>query len=284
MNTTTSTTRTRRRLGLAATAALTALVAAPLAAAPASAAPADGEGWLRVGHFSPDTKAVDVTLTAVSGGQVVLDLDDVTFGQVSPYSELPAGTYTVAMTASDSEGRGDPVISADVTVAPDQPATVAAYGRTADLQTRVFQDDLREPAPGQAKLRLVQVATVAPTVDVATTTGTEIAEDARFGSATQYAEVAAGPWSLELRGEDVRGTADLDLTAGSVSTVFVVDDSTGGITAVPVTDSAATAATPVGGVQTGGGALAGDADEDATGPAAPAPGPWERLLALLGLR
>jgi len=267
-----------RRLALvgAAAVAAAALAAAPLVAAPASAAPTAEEGWVRVGHFSPDTKAVDVTLTAVAGGQVVMDLDDVVFGQVSPYAELPAGTYTVAMTPSGTEG-AKPVLSASVTVEQDQPSTVAAYGRSSDLQTRVFQDDLRSPDAGQAKLRLVQVANVADEVDVTTSTGTPIAKDAAFGSATQYAQVAAGPWTIDIEGDDVSGSADVDLAAGTVSTVFVVDNSTGGITAVPVTDSAATAATPVGGVQTGGGALAADDDERPSGA-------WDRVLAFLGLR
>ena len=281
MNATTRTAHPRRLAVASAAAVAAALVVAPLAAPTAPASAAEGDGWVRVGHFSPDTKAVDVTLTAVAGGRVVMDLDDVTFGQVSPYAELPSGTYTVAMTTSDDEG-ADPVLSAKVTVEQDQPATVAAYGRSSDLQTRVFQDDLRAPDAGQAKLRLVQVANVADEVDVATSTGTPIAEGAAFGSATQYAQVAAGPWTIDITGEDVRGTADVDLAAGTVSTVFVVDNSTGGITAVPVTDSAATAATPVGGVQTGGGGLAdsrGDDERDER-----AAGTWDRVLAFLGLR
>src|ERR1700712_359730 len=68
--------------------------------APASTAPAPTatDGWLRVAHLSPDTKAVDVTVTNLSGGQKLFELDDVAYGTVSPYEHFPAGTYTISMT------------------------------------------------------------------------------------------------------------------------------------------------------------------------------------------
>jgi hypothetical protein len=262
----TSAPRTSARRRLTTTLALTAATVAAVAAALVGGAPAhaaDGDGWVRVGHLSPDTKAVDVTLTALSGGQVVMDLDDVTYGQVSPYQALPSGTYIVSMTAADATTNMAPVISANVNVESGQPVTVVAYGQSDQLRTQVFKDDLTAPAAGQAKIRLVQAATVTKTVDVATSTGTTIADGATFGSATGYASVAAGPWDLELTGDSVDGSAKVDLAAGSISTLFVLDNSTGGLTVVPVVDSAATAQTPVGGVQTGGGYLAEHPSDEA---------------------
>jgi len=255
----------RRRLAapLALAAAAAVALAGALVGAPAAHA-AEGDGWVRVGHLSPDTKAVDVTLTSLSGGEVVLDLDDVSYGQVSPYQPLAPGTYVVAMTAADAPARAEPVITTNVTVDSGQPVTAVAYGENDDLRTRVFADDLTPPDPGEAKVRLVQAATVSDEVSVATTTGTTIAEDAPFGSATGYAEVAAGPWSLDLSGDRVTGTGSVDLAAGSIATLFVLDDASGGLAVVPVVDSAATAQAPVGGVQTGGGWLA---DHDAPAPA-----------------
>ncbi|MBF4601371.1 DUF4397 domain-containing protein [Frigoribacterium sp. VKM Ac-1396] len=248
-----------RRRRLAAVLALTAAAGVALAGSLVGVSPAnaaDGDGWVRVGHLSPDTKAVDVTLTSLKGGQVVMDLDDVTYGQVSPYQALPAGTYVVSMTAADAPTAAKPVITSNITVDSGQPITAVAYGPNDDLKTQVFKDDLTAPAEGQAKVRLVQAANVSKTVTVATSTGTTIAEDAPFGSASGYAQVAAGPWTLDLTGQKVSGTSDVDLAAGSINTLFVLDNSTGGITIVPVVDSAATAQAPVGGVQTGGGYLA----------------------------
>ncbi|WP_423923339.1 DUF4397 domain-containing protein [Frigoribacterium sp. 2-23] len=283
--TSTASTTTRRPRGLVllglVIALFTALAASLVGASPVHAA--DGDGWVRVGHLSPDTKSVDVTLTSVSGGQVVMDLDDVTYGQVSPYQALPAGTYVVSMTSNGAGASAVPVISTNVTVKSGEPITVVAYGPAKSIKTQVFNDDLTAPADGQAKIRLVQAANVSKTVTVATTTGTTIAEKAAFGSASGYASVAAGPWSLKLTGTSVNGTADVNLAAGSITTLFVLDNSTGGLTVVPVVDSAATAATPVGGVQTGGGYLAEHPGADQEAQTATPSGFWGPLLGLLGL-
>ncbi|RKR73381.1 DUF4397 domain-containing protein [Frondihabitans australicus] len=236
-------------------AVLLASAAALFGGASQAKAAGSGEGWVRVGHLSPDTKAVDVTLTSLAGGQVVYKLDDVTYGQVSPYKELPDGTYTVAMRAAGAAASAKPVISDSITVATGKPITVVAYGKNAALKTTVFQDDLTAPAAGDARIRLVQAATVSKSVSVKTSTGTPVATNAPFGSASGYASVGAGKWTLDLTGKQkaTASTANVSLASGSITTLFVLDNSKNGITIVPVVDSAATTTTPKGGVQTGGG-------------------------------
>ncbi|PZE71633.1 DUF4397 domain-containing protein [Curtobacterium sp. MCBD17_034] len=260
MSTRTTTTPTRtlraRRLTIAGAVAGVVVAATVGVGAPANAA-AQPDGWLRVGHLSPDTKGVDVQLSNLSGGAKVFELDDVEYGQVSPYKELPAGTYVLSMRAADSPD-STPVISTDVTVKAGSPTTVVAYGKNKRLRTTAFADDLTKPGDGQARLRLVQAATNAKEIDVKTSTGTTVAQDARFGTATQYATVDAGKWTLNVSGGGQRGTASVDLGSGTVSTLFVLDNSAGKLTVVPVVDSAATASAPVGGVQTGGGGTAAE--------------------------
>jgi hypothetical protein len=238
--------------------AVVGIAAAVVAATVCLGAPADAatpDGWIRIGHLSPDTKGVDVQLSNLSGGARVFELDDVEYGQVSPYKELPAGTYVLSMRATGAPD-STPVISTDVTVKAGAPATVVAYGKNKHLKTTAFTDDLTQPKDGQARLRLVQAATNAKKVDVSTSTGTSVAKDALFGTATGYATVGAGKWTLDVTGGGQHGTAAVDLGSGTVSTLFVLDDSKGKLTVVPVTDSASTGATPVGGVQTGGGGTA----------------------------
>lgn len=247
----------RRRVAIVGALAATLVAATVGLAAPQSANAATDDGWLRVGHLSPDTKGVDVELSSLSGGTKVFELDDVTYGQVSGYQTLAAGTYVLSMRAADAPD-STPVISTDVTVQAGSASTVVAYGKNKSLKTAAFTDDLQQPGDGKSKLRLVQAATTAKKVDVTTSTGTEIASDAAFGTATQYATVDAGKWDLDLSGSGQEGTADVDLAGNTVSTLFVLDDSKGDLTVVPVTDAAATAATPTGGVQTGGGGTAAD--------------------------
>ncbi|WIB61215.1 DUF4397 domain-containing protein [Curtobacterium sp. MCLR17_007] len=247
----------RRRIAVVGALAATLVAATVGLAAPQSATAATDDGWLRVGHLSPDTKGVDVELSSLAGGKKVFGLDDVTYGQVSGYQELPSGTYVLSMRAADAPD-STPVISTDVTVQPGNASTVVAYGKNTSLKTAAYTDDLQQPGDGKAKLRLVQAATTAKKVDVTASDGTQVASDAAFGSASQYATVAAGKWDLDVSGGGQTGSAKLDLAGNTVSTLFVLDDSKGDLTIVPVTDAAATATTPSGGVQTGGGGTAAD--------------------------
>jgi len=258
-----NTTPSRRPRGriLSALIGTAALLGAAAFAAPAAnaATTETGEtGWVRVAHLSPDTKSVDVRISAVAGGDSLFELNDVSYGAVSDYIDMDEGTYTIAMVPAGSSAETEPVISTSVAVEAGASVTVAAYGPTDDLDIRTFQDDLTSPTDGSSRVRLIQASTTTPTVDVSTSTGRAIARDAKTGSATNYAEVPAGEWQLELTGEDVTGTADLDLANGSVSTLFVLDTADGDLTIKSVLDSAAVGQVPVGGVETGGGALAPD--------------------------
>jgi len=247
--------RTVRGLALATAALLPAALG--LATAPAAmAATSEPAGWARVAHLSPDTKSVDVQLTALAGGAVVYELDDVAYGAVSPYIPLAEGTYVVSMVPSDAADDAQPIVRQSVDVTEGAPLTVAAYGRNADLQTTVFEDDLSAPEEGQARVRVVQASTIEPTVTVDTAEGRPIARDVPAGSATDYAAVPAGSWDLELTGTDEAATSAVDLPAGSVSTLFVLDDAQGSLTAQTITDSATLADMPVGGIHTGGGGTA----------------------------
>ncbi|MCK2021693.1 DUF4397 domain-containing protein [Microbacterium sp. kSW2-24] len=248
--------------------ALLVLTAAPLAAtaadgtSPSSTAPTattEQAGWLRLGHLSPDTKSVDVRVSAVSGGSTLFELNGVGYGDVSGYEELPAGTYTVSMVPAGASGSSVPVISETVTIDSGTATTVAAYGPTNDLQVRSFDDDLSEPAAGSARIRLIQASTITPEVDVTTAQGDAIAQDAKAGSATGYAEIPAGDWSLELAGDGVADTAEVSVEPGSVTTLFVLDTANGGLTILPILDSASVGDVPDGGVDTGGGYLSSTA-------------------------
>ncbi|GAA1945756.1 DUF4397 domain-containing protein [Microbacterium aquimaris] len=255
-------------------AALTAgaAAAAVLLVAPAAGAAEDSVGWLRLGHLSPDTKSVDVEVTALSGGAVEFELEGVGYGDVSPYTELDAGTYTVSMVPSDAAEGTAPAISGTVTIDPESANTVVAFGPSDDLEVTAISDDLSRPSDGSARIRLIQASTQTAEVDVVTSTGVPIARGAKAGDATGYAEVPAGPWTLELDGGTVTGETSIDVAEGSVSTLFVLDTASGGLEIMTVTDSAAVGAVPEGGVDTGAGGLA-DADRVSPAPGVPA-GAW----------
>lgn len=250
----------RRRILIAVAAAvgLAAVGVTPAIAAPQVLPAATGQdGWLRVAHLSPDTKAVDVQLSALRGGSSLLELADIGYGVVSEYMLLPVGTYVISMTPAGAAPGARAMIDASVKVTENKSVTVAAFGENRDLRTRVFEDDLTAPEAGASRIRLIQASTVTDSVSVETTTRLLIAENARAGQSTNYATVPAGPWDLRLSARGINDVAPIDLPNGSVNTLFVLDNANGGLTVMPVLDSASVGAAPIGGVQTGGGALAG---------------------------
>lgn len=236
------------------------LTAGSAAAAYGSAEPEAG-GWARLAHLSPDTPEVDVSLTGLDG-ESVLELEDVGYGDVSAYARLTAGTYTAAMRPAGAPADSEPVITAAVEVKDGVSITVAAVGMNAELSGRILTDDLTPPASGQARVRVIQAAVSSPTADVTTDTGVELAKQAEFGTATGYTELAGGRWTLTITGEST-GTSEIDLAAGSVNTLFVLDQDDK-LSVVGVVDSTGTAASPEGGVETGGRGLAPDRTDPAT--------------------
>ncbi|MBB5786633.1 DUF4397 domain-containing protein [Jiangella mangrovi] len=234
---------------LATAVGVAALVAGTATGAQGTEEPA-AEGWARLAHLSPDTPEVDVSLTGLDG-ESVLQLEDVGYGDVSNYARLPAGTYTAAMRPAGAPADSDPVITAAVEIQDGVAITVAAVGMNADLSGRILVDDLTPPAAGNARVRLISAAVSSPSVDVSTDTGEVLADDAAFGTATDYSEVAGGRWTLEISSDAGTGSTEVDLAAGSVNTLFVLDVD-GELNVIGVVDSTGTPESPAGGVQTGG--------------------------------
>lgn len=63
------------------------------------------------------------------------------------------------------------MIDATITVADDTPYTVAAINKLANIQPKVFVDDLKFPPVGNAQVRFVHLSPDAPAVDIAVKNG-----------------------------------------------------------------------------------------------------------------
>jgi hypothetical protein len=241
---------------LTAAACTLAIGVATLGTASASVAATSGAGYIRVAHLSPDTAAVDLTLTALAGDKVIYEQSDIGYGAVSAYLPLEPGTYAIAMVPAGEPRGSTPVLSGEIEVQNDMAATVAGIGPNAELQTVVIDDDFEAPADGSARVRVVQASALADSVDVSTADGTELAKGAKLADVGDYIDVPAGSTELSLVAGDTEDVATTDLGAGSVHTLFVVDDAEGALTVMSALDSAAVDQAPLGGVATGGGALA----------------------------
>ena len=233
------------------------LGAAGSAAGLPTASAADG-GLLRLAHLSPDTPAVDVYVDSVSDPDAGVVLEGVGYGVVSDYQAVPPGSYTVAMRTAGAAADTPAVLSTTVQVDAGSARTVAGVGYFADLGLEVLEDDLTLPPPGSARARVVAAAAGAGALDVSLADGPPLASALAFASASDYVEVPGGAATLRVTPEGGQATdLPLDVAAGSVHTVLVLDRSGGGLTVQPLLDAASMGAVPVGGVATGAGGLAG---------------------------
>lgn len=131
----------------------------------------DVRAAVRVGHFSPNTPAVDVHLHAPSVALSASNLvaPDLMFPMNTSYLPVPADSYraSVALAASETE-----VIGLDAAPTAGQNLSVFAIGLLQGsgaqaLRLAAYPDD-RVPAPGMAKVRVIHLSPDAPAVDVVT--------------------------------------------------------------------------------------------------------------------
>ena len=148
-----------RRTLLAALSLTAATTLAGLAMVPAAQA-AEGDAKLSVLHAVPGL-TVDVW---VNGERT---LDDFTPGSLAGPLELPAGTYTVAITAADATDASSPAIGpVDLTLAASTNYTAVAHLDASGSPTAtLFTNDTAQTAPGDGRLTVRHVA-AAPAVDV----------------------------------------------------------------------------------------------------------------------
>lgn len=229
-----------------------------LVVAGAPAASAAGEtGRLRIAHLSPDSPAVDVALTPAPDGRPAVDAGtDVAtalgYGDVGGFRDLAAGSYAVSVRPAGSPPTAAPALSARVEVPAGGARTLALTGGFADLALAPLPDDPTPPSAGSARVRVVAAAAGAPALDVAVDGGPALATALPFPGLSGYTDVAAGPLTLRLGTADGGTTATLDVVAGTVLTLLVLDTPDGGLTARPVLDATAPAVVPVGAVEAGG--------------------------------
>jgi hypothetical protein len=181
-----------------------------------------GTAQVRVAHMSPNAPNVDV---AVDGSTA---LEDVAFGAVSAYLEVPAGEREVEITPT---GGDTAVFSGAVPVEADTDYTVAAVGEVGDdadqpFEPLVLEDDNSDPGDDTARVRVVHASPDAPAVDVTVASSGDALYDGVAYGESGYVEVPAGDYTLEVRGDtesndgDVVGSFDLSLAGGQVYTAF----------------------------------------------------------------
>lgn len=260
----TSSTATRPVLRMLAVSSAVAIAAmgllvlpSPVAARAASAP--DAAAWLRLAHLSPGTGPVDVWLTPFGGVPGAANLRHVTYGAFSSYRSLAPGFYTIAMRAAGASSATPALLAGQVNVAAGHAYSVLAEDKGTTLALRVVPDDLAAPAARQGRVRLIQASTAGDALDVSAVEGPVLVQSAEYGTVSPYADVPQGRWTLRIASTSNAvppTSATVDVAAGTVVTLLVVNGHPGTVALKPILDAAAPGSMPVGSVNTGGGGLA----------------------------
>ena len=180
-------------------------------------------------------------------------LHHVAYGTVSPYEQVPAGDYTVAMRAAGAVATSAAVISASVDVAAGHAYTVAGLGPESGLRLQVLDDQLTTP-PGQALVRIIQASLKQSVVSV-TWGSDQLQGSLKFGAVSSYQTLSAGTATLTVSGGGDNATASVPLAAGTVHTLVVLDGARG-LEIDNLLDAAGSGVAPAGGAGTGLGGMA----------------------------
>jgi hypothetical protein len=225
--------RTNKIQVIGAAAALAAVMALP-----AGAFAQDDSAKVRVGHFSPDAPAVDVY---ANGGAI---LENVPFGVLSEYLEVPGGTYTIEVVAAGADPADGAVIGpVDLDFAEGTMTTVAATNSLENIEAQVLRDE-PNPQDDIAQVRVIHFSADAPGVDIALDGGDVVVENLEYPNAAGYLDLPEGEYDLEIR---VAGTEDVAFDIDPISlddetsySVFAIGSlADGSFTVLPAVDATA---------------------------------------------
>ncbi len=157
---------------------------------------------LRVLHTAPEASALDVYIDRV------LAVPGIAYGQLTGYGELGRGDHRLTIVPAGSGQESRERFDADIEDLEAELSTLAITQPQRRLGATLVDDTTPIPAPGHAKVRVLHTVPDLPTLEVTVHDGRLLSTRVRFGEATPFAEVRAGPVDLELRAE---GTARPDL-------------------------------------------------------------------------
>ncbi|QSB13660.1 DUF4397 domain-containing protein [Natronosporangium hydrolyticum] len=185
-------------------------------------AQAEDDAQVYVVHGIPD-QPVDVYVDSE------LTLEGFQPGEVAGPLALPAGTYSIALTAP-GDGPENAIVAADVDVPGGENVSLVAHlTEGGDPTLTAFVNDVSEVPAGEARLTVRHTA-AAPAVDVRADGEALVTDLTNPNEAT--AQVPAGTVSAEvlLAGTDevVIGPADLELTEGALTVVYAIGSADAG--------------------------------------------------------
>ena len=214
-----------RGLGLLAVLALFAAMAVPTrsvaAVAQDAGEPVSGDiGQVRIVHASPDAGAIDIYIDE----QVVLPgLDSLTATEFFP---LAVGDHQVQFVPTGGAIDGA-LAEVEVEVEEGKSYEVVALNQLADIESKVFEiNQERIESANTARVRVIHAVPDNDGIDLATATGETLVEGVEFSDGTDYQDIAAGVYDLEVRpageNQSLVSAPGVEMQAGMVYDLFFV--------------------------------------------------------------
>jgi len=155
----------------------------------------DEDASIRFVHASPDAPAVDVI---VDGAPVA---ENVAFSSASEFLPFSAGEHQVQIVPTGS-GAESAVLDETVDLDGGGAYIFAAAGLLNEIEAKTYEVDLDDLDENQSRVRLVHLSPDTDNVDLYVTGGDEWFDDVDFPNASDYKDVDAGSYDLEVRAHD----------------------------------------------------------------------------------
>jgi len=155
------------------------------------------DATLRVVHASPGSPNIDVL---VDGQAVVQDL---AFGAATEYLPIPGGDHKVQVVPT-GQNADAAVIDSDLSLDSGDAYIFMAVNRLNEIEGEVYDVNIDNVDSGKARVRVIHASPDAGNVDVSVTGGDELWGDIEYRSATDYKDLDAGSYSLDIKGDGDR--------------------------------------------------------------------------------
>ena len=159
-----------------------------------------GNAHVRVVHGSPDAPTVDVYAGAdLASAAKVAPLSGLSFGDVSAYADVPAGTYAIKVCATAAP-TVCPIQVPSIALTAETYYTIAASDLLAVIKATVFTDTPM-PSGAGAQVRVYHLSADTPAVDVLTAAGGDIdpaLDNLAYPNATGYLTLPANTYDVKV--------------------------------------------------------------------------------------
>lgn len=147
--------------------------------------------YLRVLHASPKSPAVDVYINDM------LKFNNLAYGNFTDYIEVITGNYNVKIYAAGT--KTTPVLNKNFFVPPEKIFTIAAIGILPNLELlAVPEPKILEPTD-KVYIKFAHLSPNAGPVDIVLPDGTILFKNISYKGLTDYIQVPAGTYILEVR-------------------------------------------------------------------------------------